>query len=196
MIARITAASALALLIAAPASGQQAQARPPAGPNVGNVAPDFSAVVASKAGTQPAPVKLADLKGKTVVLAFFPRARTGGCTQQMESYRDQYAALFNDGKDVVLFGVSNDADTTLTAWANEKNFPFQFISDKDGTIGRAYGTMTETSRSAQRYLYVIDPDGRITHTVKPVNVWSPEQYAELGVAVKKAMASSAAQENP
>lgn len=190
MISRLAPALAFVALVAAPAApaaAQQGQQQTPAGPNVGDMAPAFSAVVASKAGTQPAPVTLADLKGKTVVLAFFPRARTSGCTMQMESYRDQYATLFNGGKDVVLFGVSNDADTTLTAWANEKNFPFQFISDKDGTIGRAYGTMTESSRAAARYLYVIGPDGRITHAVKPVNPWSPEQYAELGDAVKKAI---------
>jgi peroxiredoxin Q/BCP len=186
MITRFVTAAALALFIAAPASAQRGQPQPPAGPNAGDMAPDFTGVAASKAGTLPAPLKLADLKGKTVVLAFFPRARTGGCTMQMESYRDQYEALFNGGKDVVLFGVSNDADTTLTNWANEKNFPFQFISDKDGAIGRAYGTMTETSQSARRYLYVIGPDGKITHTVKSVNPWAPEHYTELGAAVKKA----------
>jgi peroxiredoxin Q/BCP len=186
--ARIAAASVLALVVAVPANAQQAQAQP-AGPKVGDMAPDFTGIAAAKSGTLPAPAKLAELKGKTVILAFFPRARTSGCTMQMESYRDQYQALFNGGKDVVLFGVSNDADTTLTAWANEKNFPFQVISDKDGGIGRAYGAMTASSRSALRYLYVIGPDGKITHAVKPVNPWSPEQYAELGAAVKTAMAT-------
>ncbi len=175
--------AALAVALAAvPACAQQ----PAAGPNIGDMAPAFSAKAAAKSGPLAAPITLASLKGKTVVLAFFPRARTSGCTAQMEAYRDQYADLFAGGKDVVLLGVSTDADTTLANWAKEKDFPFQFLSDDTGAVGQAYGTLSGPTGSARRYLYVIDPQGRITHAVKPVNPFSPAQYAELGAAVKKA----------
>ncbi len=171
-----------AALLAVPACAQQ----PAAGPNVGDMAPAFSAAAASKAGPLAAPITLASLKGKTIVLAFFPRARTSGCTAQMEAYRDQYADLFAGGDDVVLLGVSTDADTTLANWAREKDFPFQFLSDASGEVGQAYGTLSGPTGSARRYLYVIDPQGRITHAVKPVNPFSPGQYTELGAAVKQA----------
>jgi peroxiredoxin Q/BCP len=171
-----------AVMAAVPACAQQTAA----GPNVGDMAPAFSAKAASKDGPLAAPITLASLKGKTVVLAFFPRARTSGCTAQMEAYRDQYAELFDGGKDVVLLGVSTDADSTLANWAKEKGFPFQFLSDDKGEVGQAYGTLSGPTGSARRYLYVIDPQGRITHTVKPVNPFSPAQYADLGAAIKKA----------
>ena len=173
---------ALLSLAAAPLAAQTA----PAGPNVGDMAPAFSAPAASKDGPTKAPITLASLKGKTVVLAFFPRARTLGCTAQMEAYRDQYATLFEGGKDVVVLGVSTDADTTLANWAKEKGFPFQFLSDANGEVGRAYGTLSGTSTAARRYLYVIDPQGKISYVVKPVNPFAPSQYVDLGAAVKKA----------
>ena len=57
------------------------------------------------AGVNAKPFKLSEHKGETVVLAFFPKARTSGCTVQMESYRDKYAEMFNGGKKVTLVGV-------------------------------------------------------------------------------------------
>ena len=197
MIARVVLLVSLSAAVAAPGV---AQGSPPApvqattnpqtvqpGPVVGDVAPDFTGVGADKGGTLKDPVRLADLKGKTVVLALFPRARTSGCTMQLTSYRDQYATLFNGGKDVVLLAISNDADTTLTNWAKDANFPFKFVSDKDGSIGRKYGSMTETSTAARRFLYVIAPDGKIVHTAKQFQPARPSDYTDLGDAIKKAM---------
>lgn len=197
MIARIVKAASLSAALALPAAAQQtpAPAAPPAGPSVGEMAPDFTGVGADKSGTLKAPIHLADLKGKTVVLAFFPRARTGGCTMQMTAYRDQYATLFNGGKDVVLLAISNDADTTQTAWATEANFPFKFVSDKDGSIGRKYGSMTETSTAEKRYLYVIGPDGKIVHTAKQFQPGRPSDYTDLADAIKKASMSGMGHQN-
>lgn len=67
--------AAVALLIGSVAGAQDA---PPGGPKVGDLAPDFTLPAATRAGVNPAPVKLSDLRGQTVVLAFFPKARTGG----------------------------------------------------------------------------------------------------------------------
>lgn len=199
MIARVVLVVSLGAVVAAPVLAQgnppvpvQTTINPQAvqpGPVVGDVAPDFTGVGADKDGTLKNPVRLADLKGKTVVLAFFPRARTGGCTLQLTSYRDQYATLFNDGKDVVLLAISNDADTTLTNWAKDANFPFKFVSDKDGSIGRKYGAMTETSTAERRFLYVIGPDGTIVHTAKQFQPARASDYTDLGNAIKKALAT-------
>ncbi len=191
MIARIVIAVSLTALVAIPASAQQptmaASQAPKPGPEAGAVAPDFTGPGASRDGTLKAPIHLADLKGKTVVLAFFPRARTGGCTQQMTQYRDQYATLYDGGRNIVLLGISNDPDTTLANWAREQSFPFQFVSDIDGAIGRSYGTMTETSKQEQRYVYVIAPDGKIAYTKKPFSPFTPAQYDTLGVEIHKTL---------
>ena len=192
MKARFVMVTALSTLFAAAGtaqSGAGAPATPPPGPNAGDVAPDFTGRGADKAGTLAKPVSLADLKGKTVVLAFFPAARTSGCTTQMTGYRDQYEKLFMGGKNVVLLGISTDADTTLHNWAKEAGFPFQFVSD-DGSIGRKYGTLDDSRRTERRFVYVIGPDGKITYTKKPFSPNTPPQYEELGAEVHKAMGST------
>lgn len=187
MIARIVLVATLSAAIAVPSMAQQAaSSAPKPGPEAGVVAPDFTAAGANKDGTLKAPVHLADLKGKTVILAFFPKARTSGCTQQMTQYREQYATLFDGGKNVVLLGVSIDADTTLAAWAKEANFPFQFVSDAKGDIGRAYGTIVgEGAKMEQRYVYVIGPDGKIAYTKKPFSPFTPAQYDTLSTEIHK-----------
>ena len=58
----------------------------------------------------------------------------------MEAYRDQYATIFNNGRDVVLIGISTDADTTQASWAREKDFPQLFASDVGGKAGTLYNS--------------------------------------------------------
>ena len=185
---------ALALAVALPMSAwSQTPAAPAApvaaGPAVGDVAPDFTLPVATREGVRATPIKLSELKGKTVVLAFFPSARTRGCTVQMEKYRDDFATLFRGGKDVVVLGVSADADTTLASWAKDANFPMWFVSDVDHVAGKAYGTHREGSKTLARDLYVIGPDGRISYKVNRFNVMAQDAYAELGKAVEAAAGS-------
>jgi peroxiredoxin len=103
---------------------------------------------------------------------------------QTEAYRDQYATLFNNGEKVLLLGVSVDPDTTLAAWASEKNYPGVFASDSGQLIGKAYGS----TRGAidMRNLFVIDPTGRVVYRAVSFNVLSQDAYDELGKAVDKA----------
>ena len=187
MIDRIVILGSLGAALAVPAYSQQPAAAAPPGPVAGDLAPDFTAPGAAMSGTLKAPIRLSDLKGKTVVLAFFPKARTSGCTQQMTQYREQYEKLFMGGKGVVLLGISTDADTTLANWAKEARFPFQFVSDKEGLIGKAYGTLLEGRTAESRYVYVIAPDGKISYTKKPFSPFTPAQYDELGAEIMKAM---------
>jgi peroxiredoxin Q/BCP len=156
------------------------------GPNVGDVAPDFALPAASRFGLLRDSVKLSDFRGQTVVLAFFPGARTPGCTIQMEKYRDEYATLF-PGSKVVVIGISVDADTTLANWAHDDHLPMLFMSDKHGVAGSAYGAYSERFKLENRLLYVVGPDGKITYTVKPFNVSTPASYTALGDAVKKTL---------
>ncbi len=187
---RFLGALACASLLAVPSGAQEAPAA--SGPKVGDMAPDFTLPAATKAGVQATPIRLSDLRGQVVVLAFFPRARTSGCTAQMESYRDQYATLFNGGKGVTVLGISTDADTTLAAWAREKDFPVTFVSDKSGEAGTPYDVMFDRAgvKFMRRVLYVIGPDGRVAHVMRPFRELSADAYVELGNAVKKAASGS------
>jgi peroxiredoxin len=102
----------------------------------------------------------------------------------MEAYRDQYATLFNNGRKVVVLGVSVDPDTMLANWARESSFPVLFGSDPSQKVGKLYGSTRGTMDT--RNLFVIGPDGRIAFKQTPVNVLSTEAYAELGRAVSRA----------
>ena len=184
-------ASSIVALAALAAAAPRASAQQPAAPAtvsmMGVVAPDFTAPVQMKGAVSPKPFKLSDYKGQTVVLAFYPKARTQGCTIQMEAYRDKYASLFKDGKQVVLVGVSADADTTLAAWATEKGFQFRLVSDMDGAVARSYATWNEQNKVASRHLIMVGPDGKIVFEQRPFRVTAQEAYTLLGEAVEKSM---------
>jgi peroxiredoxin len=96
----------------------------------------------------------------------------------MEAYRDQYATLFNNGKKVVLIGISTDADTTQAAWARESSFPNLFASDPDQAVARLYGSAD--GKSDTRNVFVIGADGKIAARIMRFNVLSADAYAELG----------------
>src|SRR5215207_2998291 len=101
----------------------------------------------------------------------------------MEAYRDQYATLFNNGKKVVLIGISTDADTTQAAWARESSFPNLFASDPDQTVAKLYGSAD--GKSDTRNVFVIAPDGRIAFRMMKFNVMFEGSYTELGKAIAR-----------
>lgn len=151
---------------------------------VGAAAPDFTIPTVTAAGLTAKPFKLSEHKGETVVLAFFPKARTQGCTVQMESYRDQYATLMNGGQKVTLVGISVDPDTALTSWSKDAKFPFLFGSDVDKAVGTKYAAAS--ARFHQRILYVISPDGKISYVAAPFKQLDAAAYTDLGAAIDKA----------
>jgi peroxiredoxin Q/BCP len=151
---------------------------------VGDMAPDFTVTTVTAAGVESKPFHLAEHRGETVVLAFFPKARTPGCTTQMESYRDQYAALFQGGRNVALVGVSTGGTSSLIAWAKDDKFPFRFAADEDKAVGKAYGASTILWH--KRHLYVIDPAGKIAYIATPFLQMSADAYTALGKAVSAA----------
>ena len=103
----------------------------------------------------------------------------------MEAYRDQYATLFNGGKKVVVIGVSVDPDTALQSWARDAAFPMLFASDRDGTVGTAYGAYDPKTKLDNRSLIVVGPDGRIAHQMRPFRQTSPNAYTELAEVIDK-----------
>ncbi len=100
----------------------------------------------------------------------------------MEAYRDQYAKLFNNGKNVVVLGMSVDADTALASWARDQQTPVLYGSDVGQKVGKLYGSTSGTVDN--RSLFVIDPAGRIVKRMQPFNQLSQTAYDELEAAVK------------
>jgi peroxiredoxin Q/BCP len=108
----------------------------------------------------------------------------------MEAYRDQYAKLFDNGKDVTVIAISVDPDTALASWARDEGFPMLFVSDSSGTIGRKYGIFNEKAGLDTRVVYVIAPDGKITYRAMPFRELVASAYDELGNAVEQASGGS------
>lgn len=155
-----------------------------AGPQPGDPAPDFTRPVASRDGVAGAPLTLSSLRGKTVVLAFFPKARTSGCTIQMRAYRDRYRELF--GNDVQLIAISRDTPEAQASWARDENFPFRFVSDSEGAVGRLYGTLPDENRLESRVAFVIDARGTVRTVMRPFREIDPTAYDSLKMAIQAA----------
>lgn len=155
-------------------------------PKVGDVAPDFTLAAGTMAGVSAKPVKLSDLRGQTVVIAFYPRQRSSGCTIQMKHYRDHFAEIFGTGKGVTLLAVSTDSVKDIASWAVEEKFPFTFLSDVDGSTGKAYATMYSGRNMERRILFVVAPNGRISHVMSPFNEIDATSYEELTKAINDA----------
>jgi peroxiredoxin Q/BCP len=108
----------------------------------------------------------------------------------MEAYRDQYAKLFNSGKDVAVIAVSVDPDTALASWAHDEGFPMLFVSDSGGAIGRKYGIFSEKAGLDTRVVFVIAPDGKVSYRAMPIRELAAGAYTELADAVSRASGGS------
>jgi peroxiredoxin Q/BCP len=139
----------------------------------GDQAPLFTAPT-NQGGT----VSLADLKGKSVVLYFYPKDDTPGCTKEACAFRDHFAALTKKG--AVVLGISTDSPKSHDKFAGKFKLPFTLVSDEDKRIVQAYGVWGEKTFMGRKYLgthrvtFLIAPDGRIK------NIWpkvKPEEHA-------------------
>lgn len=114
--------------------------------------------------------KLADCRGRWVVLYFYPKADTPGCTRQACQFRDDWHSFQALG--VLLLGVSADTPAANAAFAQKFHLPFPLLSDVGGAFARQYGAWLNLGIAgfARRYTYVIDPDGRIAQVYTDVSV--------------------------
>jgi peroxiredoxin Q/BCP len=153
------------------------------GPDVGRRAPDFSLPWATKDGIGPieAPYQLAGDRGKIVVVAFYPRDFTNGCTAEMRTFAQQYDSLF--GPDVVLVGISADSIETHKRFAASLNLPFRLLSDPDQRVSKQYASKDKGGYN-RRTVYVIGPDGRVKFRNMRFNALDPRDYAELRQAIR------------
>jgi peroxiredoxin Q/BCP len=126
----------------------------------GDVAPDFS--VASNGGGQ---VSLAELRGKNVILYFYPKDDTPGCTKEACAFRDNFAVFKKKG--AVVLGVSTDPVKAHDKFVDKFKLPFPLLADVDKKIVGAYGVWGEKSFMGRKYqgtyrvTFLIGPDGRI-----------------------------------
>ncbi len=100
----------------------------------------------------------------------------------MNAYRDQYAQIFRNGRNVVLIAISNDADTTQASWAHDSEFPFVFASDTGLHVSQAYGAVSRYN-SSNRNLFIIGPDGKIAWRATPFREVDPQAYTALKAAI-------------
>lgn len=140
----------------------------------GDAAPDFE--LRNHDGD---PVALSEFRGDPVVVYFYPRADTPGCTAQACSFRDSWAEYERRG--VTVLGISDDSVEDLAAFRKKHDLPIELLSDPDGEVGRAYDSFGErevrgqTFEAAFRNTYVVDEEGRIAEAHEGVD---PEGHAE------------------
>jgi peroxiredoxin Q/BCP len=138
-------------------------------PQVGDQAPDFSAK--TDGGGE---ITLKQLRGKKVVLYFYPKDDTPGCTTEACDFRDAAAAY--EAADAVVLGVSPDSVKSHDKFKAKYKLPFALVADPDHQIAEAYGVWQEKSMYGRKYLgivrstFVIDKKGKITQIWEKVSV--------------------------
>ena len=145
---------------------------------VGDAAPDFE--LPSDAGT---PVKLSDFRGRRVVLYFYPKDDTPGCTTQSCGFRDAYPRI--EEKNAVVLGVSPDGVKSHQKFKTKFNLPFILLADEEHKVAEAYGVWGEKSMYGKTYMgiirshFVIDESGKIADAQVKV---SPTDSVERAIA--------------
>lgn len=135
---------------------------------VGQMAPNFEAI--NEKGEL---IKLSNLKGKKVVLYFYPKDATPGCTAQACNLRDNYDALLKAG--YVVLGISSDNEKSHQKFIEKQALPFSLIADTDLKVHEAYGTWVEKSMYGRKYMgtarttFVIDEQGKIAEIIEKVD---------------------------
>ena len=128
--------------------------------NVGDLAPDFELTTDSGAT-----VKLSDFRGRRVVLYFYPKDDTSGCTTQACGFRDAYPVI--EEQNAVVLGVSPDGVKSHQKFKTKYDLPFTLLVDEDHAVAEAYGVWGEKSMYGRKYMgiirshFVIDEQGRI-----------------------------------
>jgi peroxiredoxin Q/BCP len=153
-------------------------------PAVGDDAPDFSMV-----GSDGKTYKLSDFKGKkAVVVAWYPRAFTGGCTKECESFKEQGGRIRE--YDVAYFTASTDPADKNKKFAESLGVDYPILSDPDGSVATAYGLYNPEKKAAARWTIYVGKDGKILEIDKAVKTVShgadvAAKLGELGIDKKK-----------
>ena len=148
---------------------------------IGDPAPTFE-LPADTGGT----VKLEDLRGKRVVLYFYPKDDTSGCTTQACGFRDAYPII--EEKNAIVLGVSPDGVKSHQKFKTKYNLPFILLADEEHSVAEAYGVWQEKSMYGKKYMgidrstFLVGADGRIVKVWRNVKV--PGHVEEVLAAAK------------
>ncbi|MFG0318667.1 MAG: peroxiredoxin [Planctomycetota bacterium JB042] len=156
------AASLLATALAVVAAHDE-EAERPGLPEIGAPAPSFR--LNDHEGNA---VSIGGTSGRWTVLAWYPKARTSGCTREVCSLRD--AAADFEGLDVEVHGLSLDDVANQATFHEEQELNFPLLSDPDGSASAKYGVLPEGARWTRRVTVVIDPEGIVRHVAEKVDV--------------------------
>lgn len=146
--------------------------------NVGDKAPEILGI--NQDGIE---LKLSDFAGKKLVLYFYPKDQTPGCTAQACSLRDNYDDLQKAGYEVI--GVSADSATSHQKFIGKQNLPFQLIADVDKKLSEQFGTWGEKSMYGRSYMgmfrttFIIDATGVIERIITPKEVKTKEHAQQI-----------------
>jgi peroxiredoxin Q/BCP len=134
---------------------------------IGDKAPDFEAKIQSGES-----IKLSDFIGKKVIMYFYPKDNTPGCTAQSCNLRDNYEMLQKQG--YVVLGVSSDSEKSHVKFIEKQSLPFDLISDPDKVVHELYGTWAEKKMYGRTYMgtvrttFVIDEKGMLSDIISKV----------------------------
>lgn len=126
-----------------------------------------------------APVSLSDYKGSKVVLFFYPKDNTPGCTTEACNLRDNYSLLLEKG--IKVLGVSIDSEKSHQKFIDKHELPFPLVADPEKKVVEAYKVWAEKNMYGRKYMgthrvtYVIDEEGKISHVFKKVKT---KEHAE------------------
>lgn len=135
----------------------ESQATPHARVAVGDVAPDFT--LPDQHGT---PVRLSEHLGKrAVVVYFYPKDNTAGCTAEACAFRDSYAVFKDAGAEVI--GISSDSAASHAEFAAQHHLPFILLSDEGAVVRKRYGVPTTFGLLPGRVTYILDQSGTVRH---------------------------------
>ena len=147
------------------------------GIGVGDKAPDFT--LTSQSGEQ---VRLQDRLGdRVVVLYFYPKDNTSGCTAEACAFRDSYETFTDAGAEVI--GVSSDSADRHAAFAGRHNLPFTLLSDQGGQVRKLYGVPSTLWVLPGRVTYVIGGDGKVLHVFD--SQMNPAKHVSEAIEVLK-----------
>ncbi|MBI4468347.1 MAG: peroxiredoxin [Acidobacteria bacterium] len=157
-----------------------------AAPEVGGPAPDFKLPYATQEVVKFNPAEgmsLSQLKGKTVVLAFYPADWSSGCTTEVCTFRDAFGDLESLG--TVILGISGDYVFSHREWAKHHNLKFPLLSDHDHAVARLYGSYEPKFGLNKRTVYVIDSQGIIRFRNLEFKAANKADYDALRAAIDK-----------
>lgn len=155
-------------------------------PQVGQVAPDFRLPYATQEKIFFKPeeqMSLSSLRGRNVILAFYPADWSGGCTKEVCTLRDTFAELSK--LNATVLGISGDYVFSHHEWAKHHNLQFPLLSDHDHRVARLYTSFDDSTGFNRRTIFLLDKEGRIRYSNPAFKAGDPQDYRRLREELQK-----------